>query len=265
MSRSPAATALSRRLAYPGFGQARDQGPRLVGRSGRSNWGREGPLRVVGGVRRTHLALRQFIDLSADRRDRPLRRRPGLQSACSASSSDDPCAGAVVTAGHALSAGPAEPKRSPDHAVRPRSRSTSTGPSAPGSQAVAGLRLQLRRCAPECWCRRAYNPGGTTLRFDIARPDNFEAEKLWDYELFARARLGHGLNASANIFYYDMQNAQRAKGDRSSPAPAGFEVGFADMFNVPKARSYGLEAELDWRRSSRLSSRFALGLLHTQS
>ena len=29
--------------------------------------------------------------------------------------------------------------------------------------------------------QKAYNPGGTTLRFDIARPDNFEAETLWDH------------------------------------------------------------------------------------
>ena len=111
--------------------------------------------------------------------------------------------------------------------------------------------------------QKAYNPGGTTLRFDIARPDNFEAETLWDTELFARARLGPGLNASANVFYYAMKNAQRAKAIDIT-GPAGFEVGFADLFNVPRARSYGLEAELDWRPSRRLSSRFALGLLHTK-
>ena len=111
--------------------------------------------------------------------------------------------------------------------------------------------------------QRAYNPGGTTLRFDIARPDNFEAETLWDYELFARARLGRAMTASFNAFYYDMRNAQRAK-EIIVLAPAGFPVGFADMFNVPKARSYGLEGELDWRASKTLSSRLALGLLNTR-
>src|SRR4029078_2344287 len=108
--------------------------------------------------------------------------------------------------------------------------------------------------------QRAYNPGGTTLRFDIARPDNFEAETMWDYELFARARLGHAITASANLFYYDIHDAQRAK-EIQIIGPAGFPVGFADMFNVPKARSYGLEAEVDWRPSKRLTSRFSLGLL----
>jgi iron complex outermembrane recepter protein len=111
--------------------------------------------------------------------------------------------------------------------------------------------------------QKAYNPGGTTLRFDIGRPDDFEAETLWDYELFARARLGHSVTAAANMFYYDMRDAQRAK-EITITGPAGFPVGFADMFNVPKARSYGFEAEVEWRANTRLSSRFSLGLLRSR-
>ena len=101
--------------------------------------------------------------------------------------------------------------------------------------------------------QRAYNPGGTTLRFDIARPDEFEAERLWDYELFLRAKLAPGITAAANVLYYDMQNAQRLKAI-SIRTPLGLRVGFADLFNAPKARSYGAEAELSWRVSQPLCS-----------
>jgi iron complex outermembrane receptor protein len=58
-----------------------------------------------------------------------------------------------------------------------------------------------------------------------------------------------------------MRNAQRAK-DILIIAPGGFEVGFADLFNAPKAHSYGAEAELDWRPGGQLSARLALGWLN---
>jgi outer membrane receptor protein involved in Fe transport len=111
--------------------------------------------------------------------------------------------------------------------------------------------------------QRAYNPGGTTLRFDIARPDEFEAERLWDYEMFVRARLGAGISANANFFYYDMHNAQRLKAI-AIRTPLGRRVGFADLFNAPKARSYGAEAELSWRVSPQLSASVSGGYLHTR-
>jgi len=112
--------------------------------------------------------------------------------------------------------------------------------------------------------QKAYNPGGTTLRFDIGQPDEFGAERLWDYELFARASLAGGrLALSTNYFFYGMRDAQRLK-DVTLPGPGGFDVGFADLFNVPKARSYGLEAEAQWRPSSAFSARLGLGLLRTK-
>jgi len=107
--------------------------------------------------------------------------------------------------------------------------------------------------------QRAYNPGGVTLRGDIAAADVYEAESLWDYELFARARLAGGsLTASANLFYYDMHNAQRAQ-------PYIVQgVGFADIFNAPKARSYGLEAQVEWRPNTRFSAALGVGLLRSR-
>jgi outer membrane receptor protein involved in Fe transport len=107
--------------------------------------------------------------------------------------------------------------------------------------------------------QRAYNPGGVTLRGDIGAADIYDAETLWDYELFGRATFARGaLEASANLFWYNMQNAQRAQ-------PYIVQgVGFADMFNVPKARSYGLEAQLEWRPGARFSAGVGVGLLRSR-
>lgn len=110
--------------------------------------------------------------------------------------------------------------------------------------------------------QKAYNPGGTTIRVDTSRPDNFAAESLWDYELFARAQLV-GLTASANLFYYAMRDAQRSQEIRI-PTPSGSRVGFANLFNVPRARSYGAEGQMSWRPGSELSVSFAVGLLGTR-
>jgi len=112
--------------------------------------------------------------------------------------------------------------------------------------------------------QRAYNPGGTTLRFDTGKPDNFDPEYLWDYELFTRAAFAGGrLSLSANLFYYDMQDAQRAL-PISIVAPTGSLVGFADLFNVAKARSKGAELSVQWRPTDKLAVRAAAGLLDTK-
>jgi outer membrane receptor protein involved in Fe transport len=112
--------------------------------------------------------------------------------------------------------------------------------------------------------QRAYNPGGVTLRFDTGEPDPFGAESLWDFELFARGRAAGGtVRYSANLFYYDIRNAQRAQ-PIAIVAPNGRTVTFADLFNVPRARTFGLETELEWRPSERLSARLGIGLLDTK-
>jgi iron complex outermembrane recepter protein len=54
--------------------------------------------------------------------------------------------------------------------------------------------------------------GGVSLRFDIGQADEYLAERLWDYELFARASPFDGaLSATANLFRYDMRDAQRSR------------------------------------------------------
>lgn len=110
--------------------------------------------------------------------------------------------------------------------------------------------------------QRAYNPGGATLRFDTGALDEMEAERLWNYELFARLSLGP-VRARLNLFRADLSGTQRSA-FITILAPNGFPVTFADLFNVSKARSQGAEAELDWRVTSRLSARISAGLLDTK-
>jgi outer membrane receptor protein involved in Fe transport len=76
--------------------------------------------------------------------------------------------------------------------------------------------------------QKAYNPGGTTIRLDTSSADNFKAETLWDYEIFARGSLFNGqLRFETNLFYYDMRDAQRAREFRIF-TPSGRGAGFAD-------------------------------------
>jgi outer membrane receptor protein involved in Fe transport len=224
------------------------------------NWSPQGPLRAVGGVSRDHLAQRQFIDLSLFSglgRFHDVKDSMGIFGEASLI-----IAGRVIlTAGlryqqdrqdrsGAFVAGetgiPLDFDRT-FHAWLPK-----LSLAYDFSAAVrAGLLVQ-----------RAYNPGGTTLRFDTGLPDNFGAETLWDYEAFARTSFAGGrLTAAANLFYYAMRDSQRAKDIFVHIPGTPFDVGFADLFNAPRAHSYGAEAELDWRPNQTLSARLAVGLL----
>ncbi|MCP3731516.1 TonB-dependent receptor [Sphingomonas sp. MG17] len=120
-----------------------------------------------------------------------------------------------------------------------------------GKSAIAGVMVQ-----------RAYNPGGTTINLDTGGPENFDAETLWNYEGFLRAPFKHGA-LTANFFYTNMRSAQRAQ-QRTFRAPGGPAAFWALIDNVPAAESYGAEAELFWRATSRLSLRAGVGVLGTR-
>lgn len=253
--------SVSRRLAPAHFGEAVNRG-RDWSVEGVVNWAPAGGNSAVAGVSRTHVRLKQAIDLSlldgaiGDFRDWQdsfglfgeasvafvprLTLTAGLRFQQDRQERDGVLAtnfGSIpLTYDRTFQAW--LPKISLAYDVTPAVR--------------AGALVQ-----------RAYNPGGTTLRFDIARPDEFEAERLWDYELFVRARLAKGLTAAANIFFYDMRDAQRLKAI-AILTPLGRRVGFADLFNAPKARSYGAEAELSWRPNPQLSATASMGLLRTK-
>jgi outer membrane receptor protein involved in Fe transport len=111
--------------------------------------------------------------------------------------------------------------------------------------------------------QRAYNPGGTTISLSTFAPDTFESETLWAYEAFARARFaGDALQLSANIFYYDVHDAQRSV-IRTLTTPGGI-VSFAEIGNTPAAWSRGAELQVLWRPNGSLSITAGLGLQRTK-
>lgn len=111
--------------------------------------------------------------------------------------------------------------------------------------------------------QRAYNPGGTTLDLRLRAADDFDAERLWDFELFTRASLaGDRVSLRSNLFYYAMTNAQRPQ-ELELQTPGG-TVRFLEIENAPRARTYGLETDLAWRVDDRLSVRAGIGLLSTR-
>jgi iron complex outermembrane recepter protein len=111
--------------------------------------------------------------------------------------------------------------------------------------------------------QRAFNPGGTTISFNTGLQDEFEAETLWNYEAYIRAGLTAGVQLNANIFYTDFNNAQRTT-TTVTTNPLGEVIFEAEVGNVPSARSYGVEVELDARVTPRFNLRAGLGLLNTK-
>jgi outer membrane receptor protein involved in Fe transport len=112
--------------------------------------------------------------------------------------------------------------------------------------------------------QRAYNPGGVSINLTRRAAIEFDAETLWDYEAFARATLAGGaLRVSANAFYYDMFDSQRAL-LREFVLPGGQSARFQEISNAPRARSQGLEAQAQWRTSRRLTIGAAIGVSDTR-
>ena len=252
----------TRRLAIAGLGQTRIDGRDWSGEA-LVNWSPQESLKIVGGVSRSHVALKQFIDLSllsgSIGRFRDRQNNMGVFGDLSFA----PLPHATVTAGIRY-------QRDRQNRQGALTATTFEVPVdfvgmfdawLPKLTFAYDVAPDLRLGA---MVQKAYNPGGTTIRVDTSQPDSFKAETLWDYELFARARLlGGRATATANLFRYDMRNTQRLQ-PILIRTPSGRPVGFANLFNVPKARSYGAEGQLDWRVSDDFSASAAVGILGTR-
>lgn len=251
----------SRRLALRGFGEAINQG-RDWSVEGIVTWSRPAPVEAIAGLNRNRVRLRQAIDLSAFSglgRFRDVQDGFGVfgQADIRLLPRTTLSAGLRYQQDRQRRAGEFEAitKRIPldyDRTFRALLPKVSIAVDIV-DDVRAGMLIQ-----------RAFNPGGTTLRFDTGAPDEFEAERMWNYEAFGRVTLLDGrLTLSANLFYNAIRNAQRAK-TITILAPNGLGVGFADLFNVPRARAFGAEAEGRWRPSPRLELRAGAGLLRTR-
>lgn len=112
--------------------------------------------------------------------------------------------------------------------------------------------------------QRAFNPGGTSISLRRQAADDFDAETLWNYEAFFRARMANGkVRIGANVFYSDIKNAQRPQ---LTPVrlPNGVLTQAVEFANAPAAHTYGFEGELDWRVMRNLDLRLGIGLLETK-
>jgi outer membrane receptor protein involved in Fe transport len=255
-----AGTSGVERFAPPGLGQVKLANNDIFAEA-TANWSPAGPLQVIGGVSLSRRKLRQYINLSVlagEGRFRDeqaatgvfgeatfaLLPRTSLTAGLRYQRDAQRRTGALGTRSSSIPLDYAKtfqtwlPKASVIHEF--------------SNDVRAGVLIQ-----------RAYNPGGVTLRFDTGQPDFLGAETLWDYEIFARAAVRPGLSLETNLFYYDQRDAQRAQ-PISIPAPNGQIVTFADLFNIPRARTYGLEASADWRASDRFRARIGVGLLDTK-
>jgi outer membrane receptor protein involved in Fe transport len=252
----------ARRFAFPGFGEAQNDGTDWSSEAV-VNWNPRAKLSGVAGLSHAHNRLRQRIDLSL---------LSGLTGGFDDWQDGTGLFGEVTVG--------AVPRMVLTAGVRyQQDRQKRLGGLVTDSFSVpidyigrfhAWLpKLSLAYDLSPAWrvgilVQKAYNPGGTTIRFDTAQPDTFAAEALWDTELFARGSVaGDRLLLSANVFNYAMRNAQRAE-PIIITTPTGRRAGFANLFNVPRAYSRGLEAEAGWRAGSRLTLRGSIGLLETR-
>ena len=89
--------------------------------------------------------------------------------------------------------------------------------------------------------QKAYNPGGTTIRVDTASPDDFRAESLWDYEVFAQGEVrGRPRNGGGQCLL--LRHARRAAFGRHHRSNA---VRLASRLRQPLQRPQGAKL---WRR-----------------
>ena len=106
---------------------------------------------------------------------------------------------------------------------------------------------------------KGYNPGGVSLDFVSSKDwEEFDAETVWNYELFTRANLlDNRLFLTGNLFFMDYSNAQQ----NITQTLNG--ITYIHTINADSAESYGLELSADYMPVDTLTLRASLGLLYT--
>ena len=107
---------------------------------------------------------------------------------------------------------------------------------------------------------KGYNPGGVSLDFTGSNDwTEYDAEAVWNYELFARASLMDGrLQLNGNLFYMDYRDAQ------NSITQVVGGVANIHTINADEAEAYGLEISATYQPNEDLRLNAGLGLLHTE-
>jgi outer membrane receptor protein involved in Fe transport len=254
--------ALVRRFSLPGLGRTRVNSNDFSAETV-LQWEPRGPLRLLGGIHFSSVDQRQSIDIR------------GLGIGAGNFTDEQRSLGLFGEAAWrpverlAIVAG-----------VRCQSdrqdRQGQVGPVGPGITVDYDQRFEA--CLPKLsvsydlaagttvglLAQRAYNPGGTTVNLATRRQDNFDEERLSNYEAFARSSFAGGRGTvAANLFYNAIEDAQRPQLIEFI-APDGKPFTATEIDNAPSARSYGMEVELGWRASSRLSMRVGGAHLKTK-
>jgi len=108
---------------------------------------------------------------------------------------------------------------------------------------------------------RGFNPGGVAFDFVNGQPAEFDAETLWNYEIFGRANLfDDRLSVSANIFYTDFHDSQRY----FQTVLPGSAVTQYITLNAERAYSYGLEFAVGYQVLDNLLLTANAGVLQSE-
>jgi outer membrane receptor protein involved in Fe transport len=250
-----------RRSAPQGFGQAdihdRDGSVESI-----LEWKPKAAVSAIGGVSWQAVDLDQFIDLSATPfgtgtfRDRQRSSAAFGEATWHATGRLSLSAGARYQSDSKRRAGVL--RTAPELPLDYRKTVSALLPKLSATYDVSG---EVRVGA---LVERAYNPGGVTLNPRAFKTVTFGPEYLWDYEAFVRATaFGGRLSINGNVFYNDIQNAQRTF-DFCFATPTGC-VGLEEVTNADRAHAYGAEMEAWFKPSSRLTVRGAAGLLRTRT
>mgnify|MGYP003336390704 CR=1 FL=1 len=251
--------AKATRNAPPGFGEAlnetRDQSAEVILR-----WTSSPTVRLVAGVSASRQALNQKIDLSAIL---------GLGSFRDVQTSAGLFADATVDVTSAVTlstgvrwqhdrqrrAGTLDGVRGPER-LDYDGQSDFLLPRVTLSYAIAP------RVVMGLLVQKASNPGGTTI--SVGGPLAFAPETLWTAEVFARAHSSdRKWELSANVFHTRFHDSQRSL-PRLLFLSGGRVVTFYDIVNVRRARSSGVEANVDWSISPNLRLSLSGALLATR-
>jgi outer membrane receptor protein involved in Fe transport len=112
--------------------------------------------------------------------------------------------------------------------------------------------------------QQATAPGGGFLPLTLDSEGQFQKERLTDLELFVRGSFDGGRGSfNLNAFHYWMKDQQRSF-PRAVRIPGVPVFVLAEVTNVPKSVSRGLEANLRWAPNSEVSFSGAVGLLDTK-
>lgn len=107
---------------------------------------------------------------------------------------------------------------------------------------------------------KGYNPGGTSLDFVSSKAwEDYDAETVWNYELFARGSLlDDRLFLTGNLFYMQYDNYQYNVTQNIGGTT------YIHTINADAAEAYGLELAGEFRATETLTLSGGLGLLETE-